>query len=233
MVENFGGGFLESLTPDLRRHVQARMRIIRASRGQALLGRGAVSNDVYFVLEGSFTAVIYSASGREVSMRGLAVGDTFGELAAVDHLPRSASVVAETDARVAALGSEDFLHCVRNSPDTAIWLARLLAAKVRDMSERLFEISALNVAARLHCELLRLARVNRAHDRLILDPAPTHAELASRIGTHREAVTREIGELVKTRILRSGHRTMEFIDLPRLEHLVGQAVGDLLAAPTV
>ena len=89
-------------------------------------------------------------------MRRLLAGDTFGELAAVDGLPRSASVVAETDARVEALEREDFLHCVTTSPATALWLVRLLTAKVRDMSERLFEISALNVPARVHCELLRL-----------------------------------------------------------------------------
>jgi CRP-like cAMP-binding protein len=230
-VDQISGSFFDSLTPDLRRWVQGQVRVIRAGRGQALLGRGAATSDIYFVLEGAFSVLVYSANGREVSMRGLTVGDTFGELAAIDGLPRSASVVAETDSRVAALRSEDFLHCVRSSPDTALWLARLLTAKVRDMSERLFEISALNVSARLHCELLRLARTALPGAPPVLDPAPTHAELANRIGTHREAVTREIQELVKSRVLRAGRRTLEFVDVPRLEHLVGQAVGDLLSAP--
>lgn len=230
-MDQIAGGFFESLTPDLRRVVQAQVRVIRANRGQALLGRGAASTDIYFVLDGSFAVLVYSAAGREVSMRSLRVGDTFGELAAIDGLPRSATVVAETDARVAALRREEFLHCIETCPGAAMWLARMLAAKVRDMSERLFEISALNVPARLHCELLRLARTSTRRDPVILDPAPTHAELANRIGTHREAVTREISELVKIRVVRAGRRTLEFLDLPRLEHLVGQAVGDMLAVP--
>jgi CRP-like cAMP-binding protein len=227
-MDQDSGGFLESLPPELRRRVQNQVRIVRARRGQALLGRGAATTDIYFILEGAFSVIVYSANGREVSMRNLVAGDTFGELSAVDGLPRSASVVAETDARLASLRREEFLHCIESSPATAMWLARLLAAKVRDMSERLFEISALNVPARLHCELLRLAKTTAVRDPLMLDPAPTHAELANRIGTHREAVTREIQELVKIDVLRTGRRTLEFLDLTRLEHLVGQAVGDLL-----
>lgn len=230
-MEDVSSGFLESLGPELRRLVQSQMRIIRAKKGQALLGHRAATTDVYFVIEGAFNVIIYSANGREVSMRTLNAGDTFGELAAIDGLPRSASVVAEGEARVAALRREDFLHCLETSPGAAMWLLRLLAAKVRDMNERLFEISALNVPARLHCELLRLAKTNRRDDGIILDPAPTHAELANRIGTHREAVTREIRELTQVKIIRAGRRTLEFLDVPRLEHLVGQAVGDFLGSP--
>jgi len=230
-VDQTSGGFLESLPPDLRKLVQSQLRVVRARRGQALLGRGASSTDIYFVLEGSFNVIVYSANGREVSLRTLNAGDTFGELAAVDGLPRSASVVAETEARVAALRREDFLAAVRQSPDTALWLSRMLTAKVREMNERVFELSALNVQARLHCELLRLAKTGVDPGTLLIDPAPTHAELANRIGTHREAVTREMRALVDRKIIRAGRRTLEFIDVARLEHFVGQAVGERLEVP--
>ena len=64
---------------------------------------------------------------------------------------------------------------------------------------------------------------------MVIDPAPTHAELANRIGSHREAVTREIRALVERNILRAGRRTLEILDIARLEYFVGQAVGGLLA----
>jgi len=213
-----GAGFESSLTPELKAFVQGRLRHIRVKRGQALLGRGATTSDVYFVLEGALGVVLYSSSGREVMLRSLGAGQVFGELSAVDGEPRSASVVAESDARVAALRREDFLACVENSPATALWLARVLAAKVRDMTDKVFELSALNVRSRIHCELLRLARDafvrnGEAH----LTPAPTHAEIANRIGTHREAVTREMRLLAEENVIRHGRRKLEFIDLPKLE----------------
>lgn len=234
-MEQGSNGFLASLPPELRKQVQGQMRILRAKRGQSLLGRGAGSTDVYFVLEGSFNVIVYSASGREVSLRALTEGDTFGELAAVDGLPRSATVVAQRDARVAALRREEFLAAIRASPDTALWLARLLTAKVRDMNERLFELSALNVQARLHCELLRIAKAAKLSPdgRREAAGAPTHLELANRIGTHREAVTREMGALAERGIIEVERRRLTFPDLSRLELLVGQAVGDLLELPPV
>jgi len=94
-----------------------------------------------------------------------------------------------------------------------------------------FELSALNVQARLHCELLRLAKTGLDPHSLVIDPAPTHAELANRIGTHREAVTREMRALADRNIIRAGRRTLEFIDVARLEHFVGQAVGEVLEVP--
>lgn len=226
-MEGFYGRFLASLSPDHRARAQSHMRTLRARRGQVLLGRGAASTDIYFILEGSFGVVAYSPQGREVSLRTLTAGDVVGELAAVDGQPRSATVVAETDARVAILPREDFLAFVEGSPKTAMWLAELLASKIRDMNERIFELSALNVQARLHCELLRLAKGgSESLGPLVIQPAPTHAELANRIGTHREAVTREMRALVEHKVIRAGRRSLEFVDLRRLEHFVGQAVGE-------
>jgi CRP/FNR family transcriptional regulator, cyclic AMP receptor protein len=220
--------FVSHLTPELRTFVLGKVRQIRAKRGQAILGRGGATADVYFILEGVLSAVMYSTNGREVIMRSLPVGAVFGELAAVDGLPRSASVVAETDARVVALRREDFMACLETCPAAALWLARLLAGKVRDMTERIFELSALNVQARLHCELLRMAKAVDERALMRIDPAPTHAELANRIGTHREAVTREMRVLVERKIIKASRRSLEFVDLPRLEHFVGQAVGELI-----
>jgi CRP-like cAMP-binding protein len=220
--------FVSHLTPDLRAFVLGRVRQIRAKRGQAILGRGGATADVYFILEGVLNAVMYSTNGREVIMRSLPVGAVFGELAAVDGLPRSASVIAETDARVVALRREDFMACLETCPAAALWLARLLAGKVRDMTERIFELSALNVQARLHCELLRMAKAVDEGALMRIDPAPTHAELANRIGTHREAVTRELRVLVERKVIKASRRSLEFVDLPRLEHFVGQAVGELV-----
>ena len=51
---------------------------------------------------------------------------------------------------------------------------------------------------RIHAELLRLGQPNIMEDgKAIIDPAPTHVEIANRISTHREAVTRELNHLSK------------------------------------
>ena len=94
------------------------------------------------------------------------------------------------------------------------------------MTERLYELCALNVRTRLHCELIRLSRVaGVADNRAMIDPAPTHAELANRIGTHREAVTRELNALAHMSVVTQNKRHLEILDVTRLSQMAQKAEG--------
>ncbi len=215
--------FFEALSADGRRAMLARATTIRVGKGQTLIARGERSAQVFLVTEGRLQAVLYSSGGREVSLRDIAEGEMIGELAAIDGKDRSVSVVAATDARLLAIAFSDFNAVVRTSPDVADWMMRRLAAQVRDLTERIFELSALNVQTRLHCELLRLGRAASASGFGEVYPAPTHNELASRIGTHREAVTREMKALSDRNLIRSSRRRLKFLDLAELEALVARS----------
>lgn len=210
----------------LREALASRMRELRIGKGRTIVSVGARQDNVFFVEDGEAQVLLYSNNGREVSVRNLGRGDIFGELAALDGLPRSASVLALTDVRVRIMSRDDFVACLEASPAAGLWLARRLASEVRQLTERVFELSALNVQSRLHCELLRLARAGHGGG-LCIEPAPTHAELANRIGTNREAVTREMRALTELNIIRNRRRSLEFVDLAALERAVFRQVGAL------
>jgi CRP/FNR family transcriptional regulator, cyclic AMP receptor protein len=102
-----------------------------------------------------------------------------------------------------------------------------LIGTVRTLSERIFEFSTLAVKNRIHSELLRLAREGeREANTARLSPAPTHADIASRISTHREAVTRELNDLTKSGLLKRDGRTLIISDVDKLERLVHEVSGD-------
>jgi CRP-like cAMP-binding protein len=223
---------MELLPGPLRAAMLAKMTPVRNPRGRDVYTRHSLGTDVYFLAEGEAQAFLLAPNGREVPVRSLGPGDLFGELAALDGRPRSTSITAVTPIRLLKMRRADFLACIGASPAAALWLAERLGAEVRRLTDKVFELSALNVQARLHCELLRLAREGRG-ERLVIDPAPTHAELAARIGTHREAVTRELRELAGMGIIRSGRRSIEFLDLSGLERAVGRAVGDFADAAVI
>jgi CRP/FNR family cyclic AMP-dependent transcriptional regulator len=209
----------------LRRALRGSGRQVRARKGRTLLTVGGHPGEVFLVEEGEAQVLLYAPSGREITVRDLRPGAIFGELSALDGAPRSASVMAVTDLRVHLIPRAAFMAAIETTPGASLWLARRLGAEVRRLTERVFELSALNVQARLHCELLRLARSQGGVDGVTLDPAPTHAELANRIGTHREAVTRELRMLADRNIVRSSRRALEFMDLGRLQDEVQRAVG--------
>jgi CRP-like cAMP-binding protein len=150
----------------------------------------------------------------------------FGELAALDELPRSATVIAVTPSLVMAVSAGDFRTCLNTSPRASLWLAQELASQVRAMTDKVFELSALNVRNRLHCELLRLALITGVHDNTaVIDPSPTHAELANRLGTHREAVTRELRELARREMVRQRKRQLDILNVHQLSRIVQRLSG--------
>lgn len=223
-------GFLAQLDPQIGREMDRRMRRLHVRKGQIVIEQGSTGSDVYCVLNGEFDVMVYSPNGRQVYLRKISAGAIFGEYSALDGGRRSATVVAASDAQVAVLSRSDFSECLRTSSKASLWLANQLALQTRELTERIFELSALNVRSRLHCELMRLAMVaGVVANRAVVEPTPTHAELASRIGTHREAITREMNDLAHMNVLAQKQRRLEILDIARLSQMVQATGGDIVS----
>jgi CRP-like cAMP-binding protein len=165
---------------------------------------------------------LFSVSGREVTFRDLNAGEMFGELAAIDGQPRSANVIALTDTLIASLSGEAFWQVLREQPEVAAVTLKRLVANVRDLSGRVFEFSTLTANNRIQAELLRLAQAHLQDDGepVVIAPVPTHAEMASRVSTHREAVTRELSRLAKAGVIERRSGKLVVLDLARLRRMV-------------
>ncbi|MGZ8348647.1 MAG: Crp/Fnr family transcriptional regulator [Allosphingosinicella sp.] len=223
MIDRFAP-VLGKLPPERAEAIRASATVLQARSGRTLVSLGDLSNSVYLVLQGRAQANVVSMSGREVILNDLDEGDFFGELAAIDDQPRSATVVAMTDCVLAIIPGEAFRRAVTEIPAAALWLAQRLTGQIRNLTEKVFELNALRVRSRLHCELFRMCR-HAPGEIVVIDPAPTHAELASKIGTHREAITREISQLIDAGILEQQRRRMTIRDVHALGELVQSATG--------
>ncbi len=173
--------------------------------------------DVYFVVAGSVRVLIYAKSGREVILADLEAGGFFGELAPIDGHSRSAGVLAISEAVVASMPGAVFLEMLQKHPDVSMYVLKLLAARVRALDNRVLEYSTLDVRHRISCELLRLARPDPKDARRgILSPAPTQAEIAARVSTHREAVARQMKALEREGFLERQRDAIVLTDIPGL-----------------
>ncbi len=198
----------------------------RYGAGQHIIGQLDKTTDVYFVAQGRVRAISYSLAGKEVAFRDIGAGGTFGEFAAIDGAPRSTSVVALEEALIASLSAQDLWAMLERYPDVTARLLRRMTRLARLLTERVFEFSTLAVTNRIHAELLRLAR-NHGSDAktATIRPAPTHADIASRISCRREAVTRELNELVRAGLIEQGQGEIRVNDVARLEDLVHDVLG--------
>ncbi|GAA4331694.1 hypothetical protein GCM10023165_05940 [Variovorax defluvii] len=195
--------------------------------GKPLMLRAESHGEVFLLVSGRARVTTYSANGRQVTFRDCDAGEHFGDIAAIDGGPRSADVITLEPSVVASLDRAAFLALLREEPRVAERVMQRLAALVRQLSERVIDLSTLGVQNRLHAELLRLARsAGLAGNQARLDPAPRHAELASQISTNREQVTRELNSLVRSGVLRKDGRALVVADAGRLERMVAQVRGD-------
>ena len=101
------------------------------------------------------------------------------------------------------------------------------------MSGRVSELGALNVRSRVHAELLRLARRDREDPRraIIVTP-PNQSELAARINTRRETVSREINAMERNGLIERRRGAIVINDVVRLtaEIAGGQTAADAAKA---
>jgi CRP-like cAMP-binding protein len=195
--------------------------------GKPLLLRAEQQGDLFLLVSGRVRVTTYSANGRQVTFRDSEAGEHFGDIAAIDGGPRSADVVTLEPSVVASLDRAAFMALLHDEPLVAQRVMLRLVSLVRQLSERVIDLSTLGVQNRLHAELLRLARTagidgNQAR----LDPAPKHAALASQISTNREQVTRELNVLVRGGVLRKDDKALLVADVARLELMVSQVRGD-------
>ncbi len=201
------------LTDNELQAVVSKCTICHFAKGKQILSARDDANDVLFILEGRVQVKNYSRHGRELIYLEVASGELFGEFAAIDGLPRAADVCAIEDTVVARLRSADLLTLMKQNFGLTLQMLRLLTAKSRTLSDRLLQLVTLSAHNRLHFELARLASGGRREGAsAIIRPAPTHYEIAARVGSHREAVTKELNRLEAQGYVRLGRGQIVIID---------------------
>jgi CRP-like cAMP-binding protein len=222
-----GISIFAGLKPEALEAIQQRCAWRRYEEGEPIVGYLDSSDDVFLVASGEVGVTIYSVAGQAVSFRTLGTGDIFGEYAAIDGGPRSASVEARTSCLIASMSAKEFRKLLKAEPAVAEAVLKDLVRNVRSLTKRVYEFSTLAVNNRIHAELLRLASLApREGKGARLAPAPTHAEIASRISTHREAVTRELNRLARIGIIERKNGTLIVRDLDRLAAMLHEMTGE-------
>ncbi|SFO22435.1 Crp/Fnr family transcriptional regulator [Nitrosospira briensis] len=178
-------------------------------------------DSTFFIVQGMIQVIYYSREGHEVILYDLSSGDMFGELAAIDGHTRSATVIAKKDSVLASLPTQSFLDLTYSNRDVYLAVLKRLTSQVRHLIDRVYSLSTLKVSDRIRTELLRLAKTHpAAPNRGVISPIPTHAELASRLSTHREAVTRELNELARQKVIARTGRDLHILDMTSLGKMV-------------
>jgi CRP/FNR family cyclic AMP-dependent transcriptional regulator len=194
-------------------------------QGAEIIHYKGENDGVYFIASGHVRIIIFSFTGKEVSYQELGPGEMFGELSAIDQLPRTASVLALENARVGVISRSDYWGLIERYPSVAAAALKRLASMVRFLVDRVYQYGALDVKDRVRMEVLRLARESMASDdTATIHSFPTHREIANRVNTHREAVTRELNELSRMGLIEQHQRVLTVTAVSQLSELLAEDI---------
>jgi CRP-like cAMP-binding protein len=222
-----GIAILARLSPHALEALQNRCAFRRYEPGESIVDYLDQTDEVFFIISGEVRVTIYSLAGKVVSFRELGPGEVFGEYPAIDRGPRSASVEARTLCQVATLPGAAFRELLETEPVVALAMLPQLVTKIRTLTTRVYEFSTLAVSNRIQAELLRLASLSAKEGKSArIDPVPTHTEIAARVSTHREAVTREFTQLARMGVIEREKNALVVTDLERLAEMVHAATGE-------
>ncbi len=206
----------KTLDPESCRILDRQCVWLKTPPGSWIVGETEHERDVYFIMSGRLRAVQHGAR-QDLIFTDMEAGTFFGELSAFDGAPRALSVFAVNDSLVAKMPSAVFVETMFAHRPLGEAVIATLIARLRSTARRVVELGALDVRGRVHAELLRLARPDREDPKraTILAP-PTQSELASRINTRRETVSREINAMERRGLIERRRGAIVITDALRL-----------------
>jgi len=163
----------------------------------------------FMIVEGRIKVTILGDDGREVILSMLGPGDFFGEMALLDNEPRSATAIAAEDSELLCLARSDFQGVATKRSITSA-LIKILTARLRRANHQISTLALLDVYGRVARVILDMAREEgkRLKDGRIAFRRATHQEIANRIGTTRETVTRMLKDLERQGLIQIDAREM-------------------------
>ena len=168
-------------------------------KGSIILLEEETGAALFVIITGKVKIVRMDDDGREVILSILSESDFFGEMAILDGLTRSASVVATSKSELFMIHRRDFIKLMNDYPMVAIALLRELTGRLRKADTQIKSLSLKDAAGRVANVVLQLAdEVGMFRKgRVEIDELPLQQDLANMAGTSRETISRMIHKFIK------------------------------------
>jgi CRP/FNR family transcriptional regulator, cyclic AMP receptor protein len=106
---------------------------ITMTPGTVIVDQGQTGREAFVVLKGE---VVVKRGGRK--MANLGPGSVVGELSLLDHGPRTATVICETECELLVIDQRHFRGVLEEVPTLSVKLLSSLAGRIRDLDRQYF-----------------------------------------------------------------------------------------------
>ncbi len=186
----------------------------RLAREEVLFIAGEEARGLYVVVSGAVRAFRAGADGREQVIHTERAGATLAEVPVFDDGTYPATAVADEDAVLLFLAKRDVRAVCLEHPKITLAALKLLAGRLRRHAELVEALSLREVGQRLARLLLTEAerRGKRSDRGITFDLVMTNGQIAARVGSVREVVSRALARLQQDELILLENRRVTIRD---------------------
>lgn len=199
--------------------VARRVKRREYSSGATIFTDGDRCQELLIVASGAVRLVKTAPSGREQLISIERMGSTLAEVPVFEDGQYSFTASAIERTELLRLPADDFRKICSQHPEVAMKVIKVLGHRLRHLDGLVEELSFATVRGRLITRLLRLAdeRGRRAENAVEFELDENNEELAARLGTVRELISRNLGRLHGDGLIEMHRRTVRIPDIRKLE----------------
>ncbi len=196
----------------------------RLARNEVLFVAGEEARGLFVIVTGAVRAYHTGVDGREQVIHVERAVTTIAEVPVFDEGVYPSTVAAEEESMLLFIGKENVRELSLRHPQIALAALKLLASRLRRCAELVETLSLRDVGQRLARLLLLEAQAAgvRNRDGLQLQLTLTNAQLAARVGSVREVVSRALTKLQHDGFVRLENRRLTVLDEAALALYAGE-----------
>jgi CRP/FNR family transcriptional regulator len=203
---------IDGLSPAAKLRLGALPRA-SAAKGTVLFQPGVMAHSFVVVLSGRIEVHLTGPTGREILLYAVEHGQsciqtTLGLMADEAY---SGEAVAASDAQIVLIPRALFQTLMDSEAAFRYFVMQSFARRMNDVTRLLERVAFGRIEGRLASALLELAQGGVVH--------ATQAELAARIGSAREVITRRLDALARAGIVATDRGTVTILDAPSLKSI--------------
>lgn len=156
-----------------------------------VLSEGDVSRNVYFIAKGRLQVYLSNQSGKIITIKDLRDSESFGELGVVCNTVRSANIITKSETTLVSIAGKSYKDFYQNNLIASQSVIDILASSLSKLTKD-YESLALDDLSHRLIRLLFDISEDRDGELIVTH---THNEIANRVASSRESVTRAIAVL--------------------------------------
>lgn len=182
--------------------------------GQVLFHEGEPCSGLFVIAQGSVKIYKTSGSGREIMLAIESAPSSVAEVPLFDGGPYPATVSAVDEVLALFVAKRDFQQACRLNPDLPLKVLAVVGQRLRQLVRTVESVTFGSVRQRLARALLEFGQQAGAGS---FPLSVTHEELALRLGTVREVVSRNLSRFQAEGLLRLHKREIQLLDVAGLQ----------------